>query len=260
LNLDENFVPGYDSPAIKFKLESPANAFVLKLTRSWKTTQIEFIPAPFANQVVSFLCQKIVQHRDELTNLLHNGKNMYSHYEFEVDGLKFNNIEKLDTSPHALNFKLEVLTEESSLSYGLLNEKESSLIELAVSMFAAILPDPINSYTSPDEVIGYPEGASTPVLVNKYERDPRNRAAAIAIHGHKCAACEFNFKETYGQLGEDFIIVHHVTPVSQIGDDYVINPATDLITLCANCHSMVHRENPPLSVAQLRNLLAKSDD
>ena len=112
-----------------------------------------------------------------------------------------------------------------------------------------------SGYRSPDEVVGFPEGASSQVLVNRYERDPRNRKAAIAIHGESCMACGFNFRKVYGDLGTSYIVVHHLTPVSAIGDDYIINPRTDLVTICANCHAMVHRTNPPLSLIELKSLL-----
>jgi 5-methylcytosine-specific restriction protein A len=107
-----------------------------------------------------------------------------------------------------------------------------------------------------DEVLGYPEGAVSHVLVNRYERDPRNRRLAIAIHGKSCMACNFNFHAKYGELGDEYIVVHHTVPVSQMGNDYVVDPAKDLVTLCANCHAMVHRHDPPISVSDLRKMLS----
>jgi 5-methylcytosine-specific restriction protein A len=57
-------------------------------------------------------------------------------------------------------------------------------------------------------------------------------------------------------IGEGFVHVHHVTPVSEIGPGYVVNPATDLVPLCPNCHAMAHRSSPPLAVEALKKLLA----
>src|SRR6185437_4787938 len=46
-----------------------------------------------------------------------------------------------------------------------------------------ILPLDGNEILPADNQQGFPEGAVTTVTTNRYERDRRNRAAAIAIHG-----------------------------------------------------------------------------
>lgn len=96
------------------------------------------------------------------------------------------------------------------------------------------------------------------VEVNRYERDRRNRAAALAIHGRSCSGCGMSFDELYGEVAAGFIEVHHVTPVSMLGEDYVIDPRTDLIPLCPNCHAVVHRMTPPMPVSELVALLNAS--
>jgi 5-methylcytosine-specific restriction enzyme A len=103
---------------------------------------------------------------------------------------------------------------------------------------------------------GLPEGAKHRVEVNRYERSPVNRGACIEHYGLKCQCCEFDFLEFYGELGEGYIEVHHCTPVSRIGTDYVVDPVQDLVPLCSNCHSMVHRRDPPLSAGELRAWIA----
>ena len=79
---------------------------------------------------------------------------------------------------------------------------------------------------------------------------------AIEIHGLKCMACEFDFEETYGERGKDYIEVHHVVPLSSQEEQVQVNPYTDLITLCANCHRMIHRKkNEILSLDELRQII-----
>lgn len=74
-------------------------------------------------------------------------------------------------------------------------------------------------------------------------------------YGHLfCEVCNFNFTETYGDLGSNFIEAHHRTPLSEI-DGEVINTASDLAMVCANCHRMLHRRKPWLSVEELKILL-----
>lgn len=105
------------------------------------------------------------------------------------------------------------------------------------------------------DAIGLPEGAKTRIEVNRYERDRRNRAAALAIHGYACKACELDMGERYGAAAAGLIEVHHITPVSELGPGYIINPKTDLTPLCPNCHSVAHRRSPPFSVVELRRML-----
>ena len=78
------------------------------------------------------------------------------------------------------------------------------------------------------------------VEVNRYEHSPDARRICIAHHGTSCAACGFSFEIAYGDLGRDFIPVHHLVPVSQLDSNYVLDPVTDLVPLCANCHAMAH--------------------
>lgn len=99
------------------------------------------------------------------------------------------------------------------------------------------------------------EGARCTVTINAYERNPKARAACIAYHGCKCAACGFDFVSVYGSLGAGFIHVHHVVPIGESGEEYEIDPKKDLRPICPNCHAMIHRTEPPLTVEQLRSCL-----
>ncbi len=74
------------------------------------------------------------------------------------------------------------------------------------------------------------------------ERDPKLRDVALKLHGFNCMACGFNFEKSYGKIGKEFIEVHHVVPLSEAGKRET-NPETDLVVLCSNCHSMVHRRH-----------------
>ncbi len=86
------------------------------------------------------------------------------------------------------------------------------------------------------------EGSKTLVLTTKYERDPKLRSQAILIHGDSCKVCGFNFSEFYGEYGNGYIHIHHIKPISRSGGNILVNPETDLIPLCANCHAIIHRK------------------
>ncbi|MDI1480388.1 HNH endonuclease [Polyangium sp. y55x31] len=109
---------------------------------------------------------------------------------------------------------------------------------------------------SPEQVTGeYREGAMRKILVNAYERDRAARQACIAHYGLECAVCDLRFEERYGALGAGFIHVHHVIPLSDLGPDYRLNPITDLRPVCPNCHAMLHRQRPPLTIEALRDII-----
>ncbi|TFW18852.1 HNH endonuclease [Duganella callida] len=102
-----------------------------------------------------------------------------------------------------------------------------------------------------DATDGLTEGTTKVISVNAYERNAVARKRCIQYHGYSCKCCGFNFEQTYGELGKAFIHVHHVKPLAEIKESYVVDPVKDLIPLCANCHAMVHRVTPALAVAEL---------
>jgi 5-methylcytosine-specific restriction protein A len=103
----------------------------------------------------------------------------------------------------------------------------------------------------------YLEGASKTVIVNKFERDPSARAKCIENYGYTCAVCSFDFEKFYGLIGREYIHVHHVRPLAEIRKEYELNPITDLIPVCPNCHAMIHRTRKALTVEELKNILAE---
>ena len=99
------------------------------------------------------------------------------------------------------------------------------------------------------------EGAARTISVNQYERNAIARKRCIAHHGYKCVVCSFDFEEAYGSIGKDFIHVHHILALADIGGEYEINPEADLVPICPNCHAMIHRTRPALNIEQLRQSL-----
>jgi len=76
--------------------------------------------------------------------------------------------------------------------------------------------------------------------------------AQKANSDYRCEVCDFSFEEAYGAIGREYIIAHHIRPVSS-GPSKTTQD--DIALLCANCHSMVHRKNPPILVKDLRKQL-----
>ena len=96
------------------------------------------------------------------------------------------------------------------------------------------------------------EGALVKVMANKYERNQKARRECVAKKGYQCLVCGRDFEATYGEIGKNFIHVHHLTPISSIGKEYQLNVDTDLAPVCPNCHYMLHRKDPPYTIEELK--------
>lgn len=68
--------------------------------------------------------------------------------------------------------------------------------------------------------------------------------------------CEFDFEDTYGEWGKNYIEVHHLKPLSSRDESILVNPKLDLICVCSNCHRMIHRKKDAiLSPNELQSLI-----
>lgn len=94
----------------------------------------------------------------------------------------------------------------------------------------------------------YTEGEISTVTSKNYDRSPRARQACIDHFGYNCSVCDFSFIEAYGHK---FIEVHHLKMISESSGEYIINPIIDLRPVCANCHRVIHSQNPPLSIEEM---------
>ena len=106
----------------------------------------------------------------------------------------------------------------------------------------------------PEQAESLNEGAKKVVVVNAYERNTIARKKCIEHYGAKCQVCGFDFAETYGSDFEGLIEVHHIVPISNIQSEYIVDPIKDLIPLCPNCHTAIHKklDNCCLTIEELR--------
>lgn len=106
-----------------------------------------------------------------------------------------------------------------------------------------------------DEVLT--EGLKRTIQVNSYERNSKARRICIEYWKPICSVCNFNFENMYGELGRGFIHIHHLKQISEIGREYQIDPIEDLRPVCPNCHSMLHKKTPPLTIEELQEIIGK---
>ena len=95
-------------------------------------------------------------------------------------------------------------------------------------------------------------------MQTRYERSKYARDLCLEQYGYGCAACGFDFEKIYGSLGHRFIHVHHRTMISTAGKKYEVDPVKDLVPICPNCHGMLHKQNPPLTVDELKQRIRKA--
>jgi hypothetical protein len=82
-------------------------------------------------------------------------------------------------------------------------------------------------------------------------RNKKKQAASL-----DCEVCGFSFGGVYGSAASDYCEVHHLLPLSDV--EYTTQTRLeDLVILCANCHRVVHLDNPPYTLNQVRSMLAK---
>lgn len=117
---------------------------------------------------------------------------------------------------------------------------------------------PIRAYRAPSEEAAerLTEGERVSVYVNRYERNNKARAHCLKTYPPICCVCGFDFEKIFGDIGRGFIHVHHLIPISQLGEKYEIDPREHLRPVCPNCHEMLHRKcEPPRSIEELKGIL-----
>lgn len=102
------------------------------------------------------------------------------------------------------------------------------------------------------------EGLKKTITINTFERNSTARDECINFYKPICSVCGFDFEKAYGEVGKGFIHVHHLIPISEIGETYQIDPINDLRPVCPNCHSMLHILNPPLKINELKEIMKKA--
>ena len=95
------------------------------------------------------------------------------------------------------------------------------------------------------------------VYHRKIERNNTAARNAKKFHGTRCQACELDFGERYGRIGQGFIEAHHLRPIATLEEGVQVkyDVAADFAVLCANCHRMIHHFSDPSDLAAFRNTI-----
>lgn len=157
-----------------------------------------------------------------------------------LDILKTGNLEKQQWTPQSsgISIKPELVEELEAVWFDFLTTQKIRLNPYALS--------------GNEKTKTYTEGTANQITQTRYERNPHARVACINHYGYSCSVCEFDFEKRFGELGKNFIHVHHLTQVATVGKTYQVDPILDLRPVCPNCHAMLHRQNPPLTIEELK--------
>lgn len=92
---------------------------------------------------------------------------------------------------------------------------------------------------SDEKILEATEGMMKEVVFFRKQRNRAIRNQCAARDKYTCRVCDFNFEKVYGERGINFIEVHHLKPLASYDEEHNVE-LDDLISLCSNCHSMIH--------------------
>ncbi len=145
--------------------------------------------------------------------------------------------------------KLNQIREEYLTKYPKLKTKLNQVLVGYHAGVSGLMPEEVPEATS------LFEGAVRRVTVNAYERNPVAREKCISTYGTACCICRFDFGKVYGPEAEGYIHVHHVRPLSEVGEKYVVDLIADLRPVCPNCHAVLHLGGRSRSIDEVNQLL-----
>lgn len=76
---------------------------------------------------------------------------------------------------------------------------------------------------------------------------------------YTCEICSFDFARTYGKIGDNYIVAHHLEPIG-LRKRVTKTKISDLAIVCDNCHRMLHRKTPPFTPAELRSMIDETKE
>lgn len=151
-----------------------------------------------------------------------------------------------------------LLKQQSNFSLGFNRVNDQAVINTLKKLLPkpSQSPPPPSTLYDPDLPFFATEGSQKLVSHLTRERDKKivdlKKQTTLATKGHlSCEVCNFNFARTYGHLGDNFCEVHHLVPLSSLKDETVATALDDLAIVCSNCHRIIHRSTPPLTLQDL---------
>lgn len=183
-------------------------------------------------------------------------RNLRSHSTFERKNLAQYVNEKYYITEDGLN-----LLEDKYEEYEYINSGYFS-IEAQKSANINLLNNHNKHFIPEDEIA---EGKLVTTTNKTRKRSTKLRKYAFDYYSKigeiKCAVCNFNFEEKYGDYGKYYIELHHIKPVSVYEENGEITNLDEarknLVPLCSNCHRILHKNN--ITVEQLIEVIKNNE-
>lgn len=161
---------------------------------------------------------------------------------------------------HALgvSYALEALPDEATLRADL----QTIVRAYKALTFRGGLDADVETQTEVADEFNLP--ASTTITETRkyayHRKIERNRTAvrrAKKFHGTRCQACDLDFAERYGSIGNGFIEAHHLKAISTLEEGVAVtyDIAADFAVLCSNCHRIIHRYADPSDLKSFRTVV-----
>ncbi len=213
---------------------------------------IDITPQKHGRYILNEMALASTEKRSNFFNYIDYLKGKKIKFSFKVNGEELNAQSEWPSGWKDLSCKITKLPipdiDQDDAEYIILSEWAQDCFELLFSLLTI-------SDVGESDVAVQTEGTQTEIRSIRYERNPANRKICLHKKGYICAVCGMNFYDMYGEIGKEYIEVHHTTPVSEMGEGYKLDIGRDLMPLCSNCHSMVHRRKPPYSVSELKRFM-----
>ncbi len=235
------------------------HGFALEFVVGWRAVEARFVPGPFASEVIEAIRRSSMEQRILFARIASEALARGGDVRMSVGGVAVAPADPA-TWPTIGWEDVSVTLRKGGLLLDARDPERQAedvipWVARFTGMILALLPVESDGEALP---AGEEEGTPIQVLVRRYERSRLNRAACVDHHGTACKACGLDFGDRYGPLGEGYIHVHHLEPLSTMDGSYVLDPLRDLVPLCPNCHSMAHRRTPPLTIEELKAMLRRS--
>ena len=230
---------------------NPLESFHIKTHRTAIAWVIDFSFDTFSGQLAEIVSEKIRNYPSLIADFVDEFR-AFSSVDSNIDDIKKSELATTD------GFKIRLIGHDT------LNQKDET-VEQEIAIYSELVVNvlnlinfilTLNDEVESDDYESQIEGDRNQSACGKYERSVRNRMLCLDFWGFSCQTCGLDPEQTYGLAGKKIIHVHHKTPLSQMEKPGPVDPKSDLIPLCPNCHNFAHKRVPPFSPEEIKEILS----
>ncbi|WP_084323985.1 HNH endonuclease [Methanolobus tindarius] len=163
------------------------------------------------------------------------------------DGVRWEHYVKVDWNTDFKPFVLDLSANQHTV-LKINQERLARIREKEYGTDINLTPDIIDEVASAEEGKKYIREASF------RQRNRKLIEQKKANSDYRCEVCGMRYEDVYGEIGKDYIIAHHLEPIGN-RDEAAKTTLDDIALVCSNCHDMLHKTNPPMSIEELRTQL-----